>query len=211
MHDSDSQNFKDLMKGVHSFYTKDLSEFALGVWWQALKPFDFEAVKRALNAHVVNPDVGQFMPKPADVVKVLRGRTVDNAMIAWSKVDRAVRCVGSYRSVAFDDPIIHRVIEDMGGWVTLGKKSSDEWPFVSNEFCTRYRGYAMRDVPPSYPTHLIGIAEASNNEKKTNSDEGITLIGNADRAKKVISHGGESSIAITHENAREVLSLEKSA
>lgn len=109
-----------------------------------MKPFDLAAVKDALNRHCVNPDNGQFMPKPADVVKLLQGSSQDGALVAWAKVDRAVRQVGTYSTVVFDDPIIHRVVQDMGGWVALGDKREKEWPFVAKEFENRYRGYPMR-------------------------------------------------------------------
>lgn len=35
-------------------------------------------------------------------------------MVAWNKVDKAVRQVGAWTSVMFDDALIHRVISDMG-------------------------------------------------------------------------------------------------
>src|SRR6266850_1493447 len=99
------------MQGVHSFYGKDCSTFALDVWWAAMRPYDLSAVREALGRHCVNPDNGQWMPRPADVVRLTEGSTMDAAMTAWSKVDRAVRHVGCYRSVAFDDPLIHAVLD----------------------------------------------------------------------------------------------------
>lgn len=162
MRPTDFAAFRDLMKGVHDFYAKDLSEFSLSVWWESMRQFDLDAVKQAMNRHVMNPDAGQFMPKPADVVRMLAGRTVDSAQVAWAKVDRALRTVGTYRTVVFDDPLIHRVLHDMGGWVPLGTKTEDEWPFVAKEFENRYRGYAMRGERPEHPRALIGVIEAEN-------------------------------------------------
>ncbi len=57
---------------------------------------------------------------------MLGGSTQDAALAAWSKVDRAVREVGPYQSVAFDDALIHRVLFEMGGWIPLGSKTEDE-------------------------------------------------------------------------------------
>src|SRR5438132_401555 len=122
MHLTHSENFQTLMQGVYDFYGKDLSKFALSVWWQAMRPYDFHAVTEALNRHCVNPDAGQFMPKPADVVRMMQGSTQDAALVAWSKVERAVCGVGSYQSVVFDDPLVHRVVYEMGGWIALCAK-----------------------------------------------------------------------------------------
>lgn len=180
--------FRDLMKGVHDFYAKDLSEFAMSVWWESMRQYDLPAVQQAMNRHVMNPDAGQFMPKPADVVRMLGGTTADAALRAWAKVDRAVRQVGPYASVAFDDALIHRVLHDMGGWVGLGQKSEDEWPFVAREFETRYRGYAMRNERPEYPPVLIGLAEAENGTRGMRS-EPPRLIGDAEKARIVLSGG----------------------
>src|SRR5690606_37756580 len=188
MKDSDKAQFFTLIGGVYAFYRQDMSEFAGSVWWQAMQPYEFAAVADALNRHCVNPDTGQFMPKPADVVKMLQGSTQDSAMVAWSKVDKGVRQVGTYSSVVFDDPIIHRVIHDMGGWVALGSKDENEWPFVAKEFQTRYRGYRVRNEIPEYPKQLIGIAE-SHNSREGHQSQPPVLIGNGEAAKRVLQGG----------------------
>ncbi|AZG14952.1 DUF6475 domain-containing protein [Cupriavidus pauculus] len=180
--------FSALISDVYAFYRQDSSTFAVKVWWQAMQPFDFTAVADALNRHCVNPDSGQFMPKPADVVKMLQGSTQDSALVAWAKVDRSVRTVGTYRSVVFDDPLIHRVLTEMGGWIEVGRKSEDEWPFVRNEFVNRYRGYRMRSETPDYPPHLIGISEAQN-AKAGFHVEAPLLLGNPDTAAMVARRG----------------------
>lgn len=189
----DRAAFAALMSGVYGFYGKDASDFSLNVWWQAMSPYDFEAVKDALNRHCVNPDSGQFLPKPADVVKMLSGSTQDAALVAWSKVDRAVREVGTYRSVVFDDAVIHRVVTDMGGWVHVGAKDEAEWPFVRNEFVNRYRGYRMRSEVPDYLPVLIGIAEAANSKAGFRS-EAPTLVGDAKAAQSVLAGGSNKPL-----------------
>lgn len=188
MNPSEKPKFFALLGDVHAFYGKDFSEFAGRVWWEAMKPFDLSAVADALNRHCVNPDSGQFAPKPADVVKMLEGSTQDAALVAWSKVDRAIREVGTYRSVVFDDPVIHRVVTDMGGWIPLGTKTEDEWPFVRNEFVNRYRGYRMRSETPEYLPVLIGISEASNQRQGLGFDAPM-LLGEPEAAKAVLLGG----------------------
>lgn len=191
MQHQDFEGFRQLLADVHAFYRQDMSEFALDVWWQAMRAFDLAAVRQAMGRHTMNPDTGQFMPKPADVVKMLAGRTVDAAQVAWSKVDRAIRHVGTYRSVAFDDALIHRVIQEMGGWVPLGTKTEDEWPFVAREFETRYRGYAMRgETSPEHPPVLVGICEADNS-RLGHRVQPPSLIGDRAAALRVIETGSE--------------------
>lgn len=201
MTDADKPKFFTLVAGVYAFYRQDMSDFAGGVWWEAMKQFDLAAVADALNRHCVNPDTGQFMPKPADVIKMLRGSSQDSALVAWSKVDKAVRQVGTYASVAFDDPLIHRVLQDMGGWISLGLKTEHEWPFVAKEFENRYRGYSMRNERPDYQRILVGSAEAQNNQNGQKSQPPV-LIGNPEAAKRVIQ-GGSDKQAIGFERLGE--------
>lgn len=164
MESTEKDSFFSLMADVHAFYRQDISRFALGVWWEALKAFDYRAVKDAFNRHAVNPDNGQFCPKPADIVRLIAGGTQDAALIAWTRVQKAVREQGMYRSVNFEDPIINAVLKDMGGWVAIGQIREDKLPFRAKEFENRYRGYRQRGEVPMVGA-LLGIADGDNQTK----------------------------------------------
>jgi hypothetical protein len=188
MNTTDFEKFRDLLVNVHSFYGKNVSQFSLDLWWEAMRPFELADVQSAMNRHCVSPDTGQFLPKPADIVKALRGTTANNAAQAWAKVDRAIRRVGSYQSVVFDDPIIHAVLHDMGGWILLGEKTEDEWPFVAREFENRYRGYVLQNSVPEYPKRMIGRAEMHNTAEGHRVQSPV-LIGDEKRALLVHQSG----------------------
>jgi len=193
MTQDDAVAFFGLIGNVHAFYKQDYSDFVGSIWWESMQPYDLTAVSGALTRHCSNPDSGQFMPKPADVVKMLQGSTQDSALFAWHKVDKAVREVGTYASVAFDDALIHRVVFEMGGWVSLGMKDESEWPFVKNEFVNRYRGYRGRSQVPDYPPLLIGISETTNTRAGFQS-QGPVLIGNSDLARAVLAGGSNTPL-----------------
>lgn len=195
---TDRAEFFTTLAGVYALYRQELSDFVGSVWWKALAPYDLAAVNDAFGRHCVNPDAGQYLPKPADITRMLQGSTQDAALVAWSKVDRAVRSVGTYRSVQFDDELIHRVVQDMGGWVQIGTKSEDEWPFVAKEFENRYRGYRGRNQIPDYPPVLEGIA-ASQNAQLGFATEAPALIGDPVRARAVGLGGVDApTVAITY-------------
>lgn len=193
MIEKDRKSFFALIANVSAFYRQDFSEFAGRVWWEAMKPFDFAAVGDALNRHCVNPDVGQFMPKPADVVRMLEGSTQDAALVAWAKVDRAMRAVGPYKSVVFDDALVHRVLTEMGSWIALSSKEEKEWPFLRNEFVNRYRGYRGRSQVPEYPPVLVGIIEANNSKGGFDIDPPV-LVGDPVIANRVLQGGSARQI-----------------
>ena len=193
MKPTDKREFAALMAALGDYYGRALSDAVINMYWQGLERYDIAAVREALNRHMHNPDTGQFMPKIADVTRMLAGTTQDAALVAWVKVDQAVRRVGTYADVAFDDPLIHRVLHDMGGWLALGTKNEDEWPFVAKEFENRYRGFRMRSERPEYPRVLIGIAGA-HNRKSNHALQPPILIGDHDRAKAVMLGGTDKPL-----------------
>lgn len=215
MNAQDKNSFAEMMASLGEYYGKTVSQSLVSMYWQGLEKYDLTALREAFNRHVNNPDSGQYMPKIADVSRMLGGTSNDRALVAWSKVDKAVRHVGPYRSVAFDDPIIHRVIVEMGGWISLNEKKTDEWPFIAKEFENRYRGYAMRGETPEYQPFLTGISDA-HNAKEGFKVEHPMLIGNAEKAQEVMRLGvvrpaiGFTQAGSTGANLR-LVSMEKSA
>ncbi|MFO0207809.1 MAG: DUF6475 domain-containing protein, partial [Betaproteobacteria bacterium] len=108
-----------MLSAVAAVYGREITPEVTAIYWAALAPYDLGAVRQAFDRHVRNPDAGQFLPKPADLIRMLGGTTADSAMQAWAKVEKAIRRVGGHESVVFDDALIHRCIDDMGGWVKV--------------------------------------------------------------------------------------------
>jgi hypothetical protein len=184
MKNEDYDEFCELIDLIAEQYSKPLSNGMKMLYWQELYDKDYPAVKTALFNHLRNPDNGQFMPKVADIIRMIDGSSEDSGMIAWAKVDKELRSKGTYVSVVFDDFLIHAVLRDMGGWVQLGTKTDDEWPFIAKEFITRYRGFKSRNQKPDYPAHLIGLAEMHNAKEGYKIDPPI-LLGDKEKAKAV--------------------------
>lgn len=162
MENRDKENFAMLLTGLAETYGKSISEGVLGIWWDVLKTYDLSDVQRAISDHMRDADKGQWMPKPADLIRQIDGSGETRALRAWSKVWKAAGSVGQYQSVVFDDKTIHRVIETMGGWIKLCRTSLEEEPFVAKEFQRRYTGDKNWTVGPEV---LIGVAEMENQSK----------------------------------------------
>jgi hypothetical protein len=161
MQPSDKQKFLTVLAGVHDFYAKELSTYAGQVWWQACERFDVEQVTKALSAHLMDADRGQWLPKPADIVRQLQGTHTDRSLMAWGKVHEAIQRVGAYASVDFGDDATHAAIMDMGGWTVLCRSTVDELPFLQRRFCEAHRVYAQRGAEQA-PRVLIGEHESQN-------------------------------------------------
>lgn len=161
MERSDASAFRSLLSDAMAFYRQDVSTFALSVWWQACERFSLEQVTKAMTAHAMDPERGQFPPKPADIVRQLQGTFGDRSLVAWSHVLRGMQSVGAYKTVDFCDPATHQAIADMGGWVKLCRSEVDELPFLQRRFCEAHRVYTQRGCDGAPPA-LQGEFEQHN-------------------------------------------------
>ncbi len=197
MHQQDKAGFGILLERIYDLYGQKLSASILDLWWHAMHSFEIKALTKAFHMHITNPGNGQFMPKPADIVRLLRGSTEDNARIAWTKVENALCDVGTYESVTFDDALIQQVLQDMGGWIKLGQKKEAYWHCVEKDFISRYCGYCQRGPLTTWPAVLVGITKA-NNELNGYGSGPAVLIGDEHAAQRVLAGGThESQLAIT--------------
>ncbi len=106
MHPQDKATFVKLLMTIHSGYGKTLEEGALNWWWNLVRPYEIEELIEGFERHGRNLDKGQYLPKPADILRAIHGSYKDNALVAWTKVDEALHKVGTYASVVFDEVII---------------------------------------------------------------------------------------------------------
>jgi hypothetical protein len=177
-------------------YRQDVSSFALEVWWQSMQGFDIEQVRKAFTAHAMDPDRGQFAPKPADLIRVLQGTRGDRSLVAWGKLLDAMQRVGAYTTVCFDDGLIHLAVEDCGGWIKCCRGLTDELPFLQKRFCDAYKAYSsMPDV--KYPPKLYGEHEITNARLPNYKDPAPTLIGDAGKAINVLQNGSNRRLEFT--------------
>jgi len=203
MEKSDLPRFAELMMTMGELHGKTISPQLTELYWRLLEKFQWEDVERALKAHSTNPDTGQYFPKPADVVRFIEGSGEVQALQAWTKVSEAVQRIGAYQSLAFDDALIHAVLEAMGGWVKLCAMKFTEMPFVANEFQKRYMGFVLKK-PERYPKYLSGLSEIDNT-KNGYPVKPPLWVGNIDKAIQVMSKGGGQLLSITE--AKPVVAL----
>lgn len=193
MNREDQPKFKAMIAAMYELYRqgKNLSPTTMSLWYRALEGYELEVISAALSRHSRNPDTGQFLPLPADVVRLIEGSSDDVALQAWHKLDRALRSIGTYQTVVFDDPVIHYCVAGLGGWIKLGTFTEDDWKFQRQAFITLYRGARQR--APEYPRLLLGIAAADNGEKHR---ERPVMVGDYDRCLLTMK-GGTDAPAIT--------------
>lgn len=208
MQQHEQGQFADLLTDVMAYYGKDVSRFLLDVWWDACKSFDMQQVSKALQRHACDPERGQFAPKVADVARVLSGTSTDRAAIAWGKVHEAMSAVGAYTDVVFDDPAIHAVVEDLGGWPKICRMELKELSYLQHRFQESHRAYTERGQY-EYPRRLMG--DRSPDHEYTRNGLPLprpALVGNRDRAVAVLKNGsaaGKTNITMLAQHAMHLL------
>lgn len=187
-----------MVTDVLAYYRQPVSKFTLSVWVEAMRPFDLEQVSKALTAHATDAERGQFAPKVADIVRILAGTATDRAQLAWGKAHEAMSAVGAYTDVVFDDPAIHAVIEDLGGWPKVCRTELKELSYLQHRFTESYRAYAGRGTF-DYPKRLAGDRSPdSEYEKKGLALPRPAVVGNRDLAKAVYQGGGAGKARISY-------------
>jgi len=199
---ADRPRFAGLVTGTADYYGKALSDFSIDLYWDGLRQFDIGAIETSIKRHINRPDKdGSFMPKVSDLKVMLEGRSGDQSALAWAKVDRAVRTVGTYEDVLFDDGLIHRIVDELGGWVWLGAQEEKNWPFIAKDFQARYQGYRMRSEAPEYVGVLTGIANSQNSSVGMRQRAPV-LVGDPDACRTVLAlAGGAPMIGINRAGA----------
>lgn len=193
---NDKKQLTTYVAGVLKYYRVDSSEFTLTLWANAMDKYEVAAVCDAFGRYVQNPDVGQFPPKIADIVKALQGSTVDTSVLAWAKVEKAIARVGGYQTAVFDDAVIHAAIDRMGGWVKMSMIVNDELPFKRNEFLAQYK--AVKSLPRfDYPPSLMGLHDLENVGKGYKQKTPV-MIGNETACMAVLDGGSDTSLKISH-------------
>ena len=192
MNSNDSKVFSESLRATYDMYGKSLSKPVADMYWNALVRFEIDVVLNALSSHVQNPDKGQYVPKPADLILAIEGSGQDRGMLAWSKVVDAIKRQGPHKSVTFDDPLIHAVITDMGGWIEINTVTDEELPFRAMAFEKLYKAKSVPGREVGHQSRLCGSSEA-HNEREGYICPTPLLIGDAEKASLVYQTGSKSS------------------
>ena len=200
MNDNDFDAFADTYGGAWELAGKSISESAIMMAFEMLRSFTLEQVQSGIHSHMSTPSLAKYSPapKPADVVRQIKGDSETRSLSALTLARKAVAHGGCYRTVVIGDPLIHMVIDDMGGWIKFcnDPQNDREATFQGKEFTRRYEGYCN-----SMPAHgtpiprLVGISERDNAANGYEHREDLMLIGDQSMCEKItarIDHQGDT-------------------
>ena len=72
MGELDKKSFAELIKGAAMVFDKDIGTPTLKIYFSLLREFTFNEVSKGVENHLKNPKSGQFMPKPADIIREIK-------------------------------------------------------------------------------------------------------------------------------------------
>lgn len=140
MEKADFAPFSQMLALTAEQYGKAMSPELTRFYFEGLATMALQDVRAALTTHVRNPEVGQFMPKIADLIRAIEGTGEDAAYAALASINR------DFSGSQCTDPVALAVIRDLGGWRAIGQRDAEEWQsFGSKEFVKRYRSYKARN------------------------------------------------------------------
>jgi hypothetical protein len=177
----------------------EASEFLYRAYYTVLQDLTDEQFEKAV-IEALRVQKWSKLPMPGQLLEYIHGKPEDMALIALEKVERAFSQAGCYRSVVFDDPLIHGVIQAMGGWHTFAMEL-DEWTFRRKDFLKTYQAFTGKNVPT--PLRLAGRAELDPHNKGRRVE--VEYIG--DRAKALAWTSERKKQELGHEQQEDVKQL----
>lgn len=187
--------FSEMLQQVMNYYRRDCTDGLIDLYWEGLQCYELESIKLAIGVHMKDPEEGKFEPRISSIVKIIEGSKSDRAVWAWSFAQEAASSVGAYQDVIFEDPVIHAVIEDMGGWPIFCRLNEKDLSYHQHRFAVAYRSHASSQAVSGlvYPALLSGDRRADD----WRSSRGLppvhpTLIGDRQICAQVYANGSSS-------------------
>lgn len=171
--------FWEGIKTIEAVLGKEFTDDQSRIYSMLLNDIPEENFINGINT-MLRERVYSNLPMPADIRKYcLETREEDldiRVATARNKIKKAMNSIGTYVTVAFDDPIIHLVIRDFGGWIKLGMTDMEEFENLLKWDLPRlYKAYATRKNA-DIPLMLEGKAD----------DKTVKYIGNEEKVKRWI-------------------------
>lgn len=169
----DVTKFAEIMAYLGTVFGKELTSVGLTAYFRTMADLSIEQIQRAALHLANNRTITGTFPLPAEFRQALDnldGSVEERAELAWRTLLWSIENVGSYSSVAWDDPHIADTVHALGGWLRVcsadGNLANDEWltknlTWRHKEFIQMYARCAEREPVLMY---LPGLAELENRD-----------------------------------------------
>ena len=174
MTDDQKNDFAELMIGLGEVYDKEISKAILAIYWEALRSYELDDIKKAVN-NIVSTNKYATFPKPAHFIDFINPADALESRVALAVEDLSDQlCRGDWESFQFKDPVINIVVDRFGGWQQVCRHvrslSDKDQVFWFKDFERLYRAYLKQPLPQKIP-RMVGVIEENNTAKGYLTDE----------------------------------------
>ena len=156
-----SERFLFIMAALAEATSQEASEMKIKIYAKALGDLSLDSIENACWQIIKTRKLATF-PKVAEIRESISGEPETQALLALEKLEDAMRSIGRYRTVSFDDPAIHSAVEAFaGGWVAICEMQEDEWKWGRKEFMKLYQAF-VKQPKSEVAQKLIGVHEHNN-------------------------------------------------
>ncbi len=164
-----------VLNEIYGDPSKSISAFKMELYFNTLMNLTIDELNHAVIVLSRTKKIKTF-PLPAEIIEAAVGNAEDEAESAFEALLEAIRAIGPYRSVEFQDGIIGRVVKEMGGWETVCDWYEDDLKWNRKNFCDLYRSFVRRGVSRE-PVKCIGISENYNIDNKARFQKPLAAYG----------------------------------
>lgn len=173
MNKNDKKRFAVILAGIAETFEVTLSETRIGIYFEALSDMSLGQVQEA-GSHLARSS--RYFPKPVDFREAVLPDAEAQALHAYDKVANMSKEIGAYSSVSFGDPVIHKIIDSLGGWVEVCSRPADaeKEKWWKKEFERMYRLYAGQQGWVA-PYVARGLHDKENEQKGLSAGQAVSI------------------------------------
>ncbi len=181
------EGFTEVINTIAEIYPKDVPSIQGQKIYFMIFSKNFESDEEFMNAtlKVLENRVFSSFPKPAEFLEACKRKDdieseITNEQI---KIRQAIKKYGAYSNVCFDNPIIHKVIQNLfGSWVKMCRTEEFE-TLMKWDFPKIYKFYREQKIK-EVPLFLEGIATHQNSLGNQKEEIMINYVGNKEKCIK---------------------------
>ena len=180
------EGFNEVMNTIAEIYPKDVPSVQGQKIYFMIFSKNFESDEYFMNAtlRVLETRVFTSFPKPAEFLEACKRKGDIEAEITNEQINirQAIKKYGAYANVCFDNPITHKVIQNLfGSWVKMCRMGIEEFKNLMKwDFPKVYKFYREQKIK-EVPLFLEGISTHQNSLGNQKEEILINYVGNKEK------------------------------
>lgn len=183
------ESFNTIMNQLSFLYSKDVPPVEIHDLYFNIFSQEFENDEDFIKSSllVIKTRVFPSFPKPAEFLESCKRKDDVETEVINEQINirQAIKKYGAYSNVCFDNPVIHKVIQNLfGSWVKMCRMEIEEFENLMKwDFQKVYKFYREQKIK-EVPLFLEGISTHQNSLLNQKEEILINYIGNKEKCLK---------------------------